>query len=273
MPYPPSAEEAELALARAAAYGLIAHGFHYPDQDTLATLVDPNRWDRWPDVLTEVEGQLRTSLEFVRDAARAEAGYSDAQPHELQQRYDELFGHAVRALCPAYEMEYGRNEIIRQASDLADVAGFYRAFGLDIADDANGRPDHIMAECEFMSTLCSKEAHAYAQGGKTNADICLDAQRAFLRDHLARWLPALAHRIKEADGKGFFGALARFADAFVQGECSHFGIHAGPQTLELRLPDPVLDTQISCGSAGCGEGGSDEQLVQLGTDMAGSRNR
>lgn len=272
MPYAPTVEESELALARAAAYGLIAYGFHYPEQNTIATLVDPNRWARWPDVLTVAKRQLRASLEFVRDAVTAEADRSDAHPRELQQRYDELFGHAVRSSCPAYEMEYGRNEIIRQASDLADVAGFYRAFGLDCAGDANGRPDHIAAECEFMSILCSKEAHAYAQGGKTNADICLDAQRAFLRDHLARWMPALAHRILEADGKGFFGALAQFADAFVQAECSHFDVHAGPQTLELRTPDPVLDTQISCGSAGCGDARPAEQLVQLGTDTAGSRN-
>ncbi len=227
----------------------------------------------WPGVLQEVDGQTKESLKFLRNAVRASADCSDDAHRELEQRYDGLFGHAVRGACPAYEMEYGRNEIIRQASDLADLAGFYRAFGLEIAPDATGRPDHIAAECEFMSALCSKEAHAYAQSDKDNADICVDAERAFLRDHLARWLPALAHRILEADGKGFFGALAQFADAFVQAECNHFDVHAGPQTLELRTPDPVLDTQISCGSAGCGDARSDEQLVQLGTDTVGHRNR
>ena len=273
MAYTQTVKEFEPAQARAAAYGLIAHGFQYPDKDTPSTLSDPTRWENWPSVLEKADGQTREPLESVRNSVMALADDSNEPHRELQERYDVLFGHAVRGACPAYEMEYGRNEIIRQASDLADLAGFYRAFGLEIAGDKNGRPDHIAAECEFMSALCLKEAYAHAQGDKENADICLDAERTFLRDHLARWLPAFAHHVEDADGDGFFGSLARFADAFVKAECSHFDIHAGPATLELRTPDPVLDTMISCGSTGCTENRLDEPLVQLGTDIAGNQSR
>ncbi len=273
MPYSASVQESELARARAAAYGLIAHGFQYPEGDALSTLADPLRWETWSDVLETADRQAGESLRFLRATITAFADRTDDTHRKLAHGYDDLFGHAVRGRCPAYEMEYGRNEIIRQASDLADLAGFYRAFGLEIAKDATGRPDHVTAECEFMSALCLKEAHAYVQGDKGNADICLDAERAFLRDHLARWLPAFAHHVQEADTDGWFAAFARFADVFVKAECSHFDVHAGPPTLELRTPDPVLDTQISCGSTGCGEGRENEQLVQLGTDVADSENR
>ena len=273
MTYSASVAESELAQARAAAYGLIAHGFQYPEPEIISTLVDPRRWENWPDVLQSVDGQTRESLQLLQDTVRVFVDCSDDAHRELKERYDGLFGHAVRGRCPAYEMEYGRDEIIRQASDLADLAGFYRAFGLEIANGADGRPDHIAAECDFMSALCSKEAHAYTQDDQTNVDICLDAERSFLRDHLARWLPSLTHRIKEADGEGFFNAMARFADAFVNAECSFFDIHAGPATLELKPPDPVLDTQISCGSAGCGEDGTNDQFVPLGTDPANSEDR
>lgn len=265
-------EECKLAQARAAAYGLIALGFQYPDEEIISTLIDPQRWETWPEVLTVTDEQTGKSLQFLRYTITALADRSDDAHRDLQQRYDELFGHAVRGKCPAYEMEYGRHEIIRQASDLADLAGFYRAFGLEIANGANGRPDHITAECDFMSALCSKEAHAYTQSDKENADICRDAERVFLRDHLARWLPAFAHHVEEADADGLFTAFARFADAFIEAECSHFDIHAGPPTLELKQPDPVLDTQISCGSTGCGEDHADDQLIQLGTDLSGSEN-
>jgi putative dimethyl sulfoxide reductase chaperone len=266
--------ELESAQARAAAYGLIAHGFQYPDANILSTLSDPTRWECWPDVLRRTDGITQKPLESVQDAVKALAGCSDEPHREQQRRYDELFGHAVRGACPAYEMEYGRNEIIRQASDLADLAGFYRAFGLELAHGANVRPDHIAAECEFMSALCSKEAYAHARGDRKNADLCRDANRTFLRDHLARWLPAFAHHVERADAVGFFGALARFADAFVKAECSYFDIHAGPATLELRTPDPVNDTGITCGSTGCGEGGTGEPLIQLGgLDLTKSEDR
>ncbi len=264
MAYSPSVKEVEPAQARAAAYGLIAHGFQYPDAEALSTLSEPMRWENWPRVLHRTDRQTKEPLESLQNAVKTLRGGSDEPLRELQERYDVLFGHAVRGQCPAYEMEYGRNEIIRQASDLADLAGFYRAFGMEITGDSNGRPDHIAAECEFMSALCLKEAYAHAHGDEENADICFNAERTFLRDHLARWLPAFARHVEEADADGFFGALARFADAFIKAECDCFDIHAGPSTLELRTPDPVLDTQIACGSSGCGDGPTSEQLVQLG---------
>lgn len=273
MAYSSSVEESELAGARSAAYGLIAHGFHYPDKETIATLIDARRWENWPSVLHRADAQPRKSLRLLQDDVRTLETCREDAHRELMQRYDGLFGHAVRGTCPAYEMEYGRNEIIRQASDLADLAGFYHAFGLEIANGAEGRPDHITAECEFMSALCAKEAHAYTRGDDQNAEICLDAERGFLRDHLARWLPAFTHRVEEEDAGGLFASLARFADAFVKAECSHFDIQAGPPTLKLKPPDPVLDTQISCGSTGCGTSPADQPLVQLGTDFAAGQKR
>ncbi len=269
----PSINESEAAQARAAAYGLIAHGFQYPDGETLSTLREPARWECWPEVLQRTDGHTKEALESVKEAAAAWS-HGAGDPHqELQERYDVLFGHAVRGACPAYEMEYGRTEIIRQASDLADLAGFYRAFGMEIAEEASGRPDHITAECEFMSALCLKEAYAQAQGDQENADICRDAERTFLRDHLARWLPAFVHHVEKADADGLFGAFARFAGVFVEAECLLFDVHAGPSTLELRAPDPVADREISCGAGGCGEGGTPDQIVQLGTDMADGGDR
>lgn len=274
MAYTQTVKEFEPAQARGAAYGLIAHGFQYPDEDTLSALSDPARWKNWPAVLHEADGRTKEPLESVRNTAKALATGSGETHRALRERYDLLFGHAVRGACPVYEMEYGRNEIIRQASDLADLAGFYRAFGLEIAGDKNDRPDHIAAECEFMSALCAKEAYAHAQGDKENANICLDAERTFLRDHLARWLPAFARHVEEADADGFFGALAKFADAFVKAECNHFDVHAGPATLELGTPNPVLDTQISCGSGGCGDDHAEERFVQLGgLDPSEGENR
>ncbi len=264
MTYSSSINEIDLTRARAAAYGLISHGFHYPERETISTITNPDRWVDWPSVLQKADGRISNSLQHLQDSVIALTNCSDSARRELQYRYDDLFGHAVRGNCPAYEMEYGRNEIIRQASDLADLAGFYRAFGMDIADDANGRPDHVTVESEFLSVLCSKQTYALTQGDKLNAQICIDAERTFLRDHLARWLPAFARHVEEADASGLFSAFARFADAFVKSECSYFDVHAGPATLELRAPDPVLDTQISCGSTGCGDDEKGEQFVQLG---------
>ncbi|MBI2947112.1 MAG: molecular chaperone TorD family protein [Verrucomicrobia bacterium] len=76
------------------------------------------------------------------------------------QDYIAIFGHAARGSCPLNEIEYGdlKADPLFQPHRLADLAAYYRAFGLEITEDATERPDHICVELEFMSMLAAKEA-------------------------------------------------------------------------------------------------------------------
>jgi hypothetical protein len=125
------------------------------------------------------------------------------------------------------------------------------------------RVDHVAAECEFMTVLCAKEARAIATDDGSLLESCFDAERSFLRDHLARWLPAFAHRVREAEGDGFYAALAEFSAHWIGHECRHFEMGQGPQLMELTPADPERDAEISCESIGSGG----EQFVQIGLDL------
>src|SRR5262249_15245139 len=59
--------------------------------------------------------------------------------------YLAAFGHAARGRCPLNEIEYGnlKADPLFQPHRLADLGGFYRSFGLEIACDADERQDHI----------------------------------------------------------------------------------------------------------------------------------
>ena len=210
-------------------------------------------------------------LETVDDRASAYARiaaalrYPEDQP-ELQDTYHRLFGHAVRGACPPYEMEYGQGEIVQQAPLLADITGFYAAFGLELPPAVHERADHVSVECEFMSVLATKEAWARDSGISEAVEVIHDAQARFLEDHLGRWLPALSRRMEEADPDGFYGELARYAASFIEEECTRFGIDVGPPLLDLRPADPAADATISCGAEESCPGGREEPLVQLGID-------
>ena len=60
------------------------------------------------------------------------------------------------------EIEYGdaQADPLFQPHRLADLAAFYRAFGLELAADAAERQDHLCIELEFMSVLAAKEGYA-----------------------------------------------------------------------------------------------------------------
>lgn len=267
--------ELEIAQARRAAYTLISCGFQYPDRKLVDSLSDPLRWSTWPEILSRCAPETEKPLTAIRAALRVgsnrSTGDTSMEVSSRQEAYYRLFGHAVRGRCPPYELEYGRSEIIHLASVLADVAGFYAAFGREIGDHAEDRADHLTIESEFMALLYEKEAYAIAQADPDHQDISVRAQRDFLKDHLARWLPAFTHRVQQVDPQCFYGLLSRFASAFVSAECRRFEITAGPVTLEIKPADPVLDRAIACELEEGEVQAPGQPFVQLAVDSGGTR--
>jgi len=162
-----------------------------------------------------------------------------------------VFGHAARAPCPMNEIEYGnlKADSLFQPHRLADLNAFYRAFGLELADDAAERPDHICLELEFMSVLAAKEAYALEhQLDGDQIALGRDAQKKFLREHLGHWLPAFTRRLEREAGPGALAALAQFTREFVLSECARFGVTPGSEDLLLRPVDEAADCMCdSCG--------------------------
>jgi DMSO reductase family type II enzyme chaperone len=166
--------------------------------------------------------------------------------------YLAAFGHAARGRCPLNEIEYGdiKADPLFQPHRLADLAAFYRAFGLEVADDADERHDHLCLELEFMCVLAVKEAYALEhQLDFEDLSLCRDAQKRFLREHLGRWTPAFARRLARAAGDNALGALAGFTRVFIEAECARQGIAPGSEDLLLRpVDEPAESLCASCSS-------------------------
>ncbi len=244
---------ADQARVRGMMYALMAWAWRYPDEATVSTIVALLHRCMAPNAAKFLSSNITVALK----AASNGLDRKSLVPLDLETSYSELFGHAVRGACPLYELEYGQAEIVQQAGELADIAGFYGAFGLEGAQGSMERVDHVTVECEFMSILCAKQASGFLSGNSNLVDACWDAQRVFLRDHLARWLPALGSKVAKADSEGIYGNLAQVSSEFLAIECQAFGITPGPDYLELRRVDPNADSEIQCGAAPA------EQLVPL----------
>ena len=250
----------EDAQSRAAGYSLLAAAFRYPDQTQLELLTDSTHWSTWPGMLAQVDEGLRESLESVRTCIKPSDGPA------LRSAFSRLFGHAVRGNCPPYELEYGKSEILQQANELADIAGFYNAFGLTLVEQGHERPDHISIECEFMSALASKEAYAVSANNSEALQCVSEAQASFLTDHLGGWLPAFSDRVEREDEDGLYGAVARFAARFIDAECDRRHVPHGPRYLEFRPSDQAAETSVTCGAELSCPGAQATPPVQLGID-------
>lgn len=170
-----------------------------------------------------------------------------------------LFGHTARGLVGACEAEYGPDTGFQQPHQLADIAGYYLAFGLHPATASDTRLDHIGCECEFMGFLNRKQALLLADpdassDGLDTLAATEEAQRTFLRDHLGRFGRAFAVRAAGADTDGYLGVFGRVLMALVDTECARLGVAPGPLDL-IVSPDTPDETPMMCGTA--------DELIQI----------
>lgn len=92
--------------------------------------------------------------------------------------------------CPLNETAYIRRD---KGVILADINGFYLAFGFELRSGRDDKCDHILAELEFAALLLSMSALA---DDDEHRGITLDALKAFAADHLSEWLALFTSRLQ-----------------------------------------------------------------------------
>ncbi|MBW8059374.1 MAG: hypothetical protein FVQ78_03390 [Solirubrobacterales bacterium] len=204
----------EVAELREQVYLLLGLLFHHPDDVQL-------------DGLTLLAGELRGKQELARDFAFQPAlatllyslsGLTEARLRALRGEYAKLFQLAAdRAPCSLYESAYVDRSGRLAGWVTSSVECSYAAAGFGLSELAGGElPDHAGLELEFMALLCGKEAEARRNGEEDAVLSALGAQRSFLHQHLARWLPEAARRVGRLAAPGsFYGRLADAARAYV----------------------------------------------------------
>lgn len=169
---------------------------------------------------------------------------------EMQAQYHQAFGHLPLPDCPPYESGYLGAHLFRQVNVMADVAGFYRAFGLRISQQERERVDHVTVELEFMRFLAYKEAFALVHHGRARAGVCRRAQRRFWSEHLGRWLPTFAALLAEKTPPGFFADLAPGLAELAERETRVLGRTPIAQELSPQ-PPPFSEMDCSLGEDAC----------------------
>lgn len=246
--------QVDRALSRSFIYGVLASGFRPPSEGDLldgAGSAEPPSLDF--QVGEEPQGSADDPVggrgagigDLVTAVLRAAVA---CDPADLAIDYENLFGHTARGKVPPYETEYGSQDLFRQAQELADAAGFYRAFGLAIPESRRERGDHVSAECEFLSFLAFKEAYDLTREKADSVDEVRRVERIFLKDHLGRFARAFAMSVVREAGHPFYRALAELCFRFLTLECRAAGVAPGPEFLTLRS-DREDDVPMACGSS------------------------
>lgn len=210
------------ASVRGGLYKVFSQAFLYPSPEVVDLFRDPEL----PEVLA---GLVARSGERV-SAERAIVHELGAYLRSAEFR-GEYLGSAYHALfhlgggVSLYESTYRGAHEFQWAETLADLSGFYRAFGVEPSGE---RPDHLSVELEFMYVLALKEIRARTEDESFH--VTREAERAFLRDHLAVWVPAFAQAVRRrvceigAHKEGFYMRMLAWLERFLASECARLDV-------------------------------------------------
>lgn len=175
--------------------------------------------------LTGLHTDFERMLQYKRFAvaltypdARFAAFFSDVavSAEQLALEHDRLFRAKEIWL---YGAEHVAANEFQRAQLLADVMGFYRAFGVEPSSD---RPDALACEFEFMHYLVYKRLYALESDtladAETKAAICSDAQQKFFAEHLYPAAKKVASAVVAQSENEFYRQIAMEMLAFLEAE-------------------------------------------------------
>ena len=232
-------DEGEIAgaLTRAAVYRLLGTAFAHPSPSTITAVSEAAELTA-PAAGPAVAAKLRE----LAAAARASV------PDEVARAYVSALERP--AGCSPYEGSYGAAPLLAgKGAELADIAGFYAAFGM--TPGAAEIEDHVAAELEFMSVLALKEAAALAEGLVEGLEITRAAEIAFLSDHLGRWGASFAEALGALNTVPYYSIAAELLAAWLAEDMRDLGIDVVPLGVS-QTADPEETRPFACPMAGDG---------------------
>jgi TorA maturation chaperone TorD len=231
-------QERERVLAAAALYRVIALGFSYPEP----MLINSVRQATVDLVRAVGRGAvspvLASALPALLRAWRATTAETLAAEHSR------LFLGA--GIVPLREGGYGDGmRFAGQPVDIADLNGFYLAFGFGPVPSAPNPPDHLGTELEYLSLLHLKKAYALQRSRLSQAKIVEHAMARFLEDHLGRWVAAVEAALRDASGAAPYVLLAKLMERAVAADCARLGVRPTAAGIGNAI-DPLQSDTLRC---------------------------
>lgn len=214
------AERGKKALARSSLYSFLSRGFAYPTEEGFGE-IKTGATSRELKAAASCLGEgLFQSVEALCEALEREIAPFGLR--DLEGGYNRIFSMGL--LCPHHETFYTSAHVFMKSQDLADIQGFYKAFGFNIAEEEKELADFIGTELEFMHVLCFKEYHALEKGEEEKANLCREAQAKFLEGHVGTWAEAFAKTLSVSAHMDYFITMGRLLEKFVDFDCLYLGV-------------------------------------------------
>jgi TorA maturation chaperone TorD len=228
----------ERALNRSKLYLLVSWSLLYPEDDEYLDYVQCGEFvedgraaiDALDVALEGIGGErakqklvyLRKQFDQIEKVVASEC--VNWQLTDLQAEHRRVFSNVITLDCPPYETLFGNDHVFAQSQVMGDIAGFYRAFGVELSKDIHERLDHLSLEFEFMHFLAYKESYSRCHDGSDKTQIVLDSQKKFVKNHIGRWVPLFCRMLVKKADSGLYKHIADLMAEWMDFEAAFLGV-------------------------------------------------
>ncbi len=224
-------EKSEIARGRSSTYKLLSHVFI---KEVSSELLETFRGKEMSESLKDFGVDIEKCLKSEGDNKLLD---------ELATEYAALF-LTPGGLSP-HESVKLKGLLLQEPA--SKVLEFYKACGLEIPEDYKGFPDQLGVELEFMGYLAGEEFKALQKGKTKKANVLVELQKRFLREHLSKWVVDFCKEVEEVAFHPFYKEMAGLTRRFMETEIQEL-----IGTAEEVFEEEIENESYGCGSYGAG---------------------
>lgn len=167
---------------------------------------------------------------------------------DVRSEYIDIFDRG-RTENSLYETEYGRERAMVKTNELADLSGFYKAFGLDndSQDVISEMADHVSVELEFYAFLLLKQIYLDENKIEEGSEVVFEGRKNFMRDHLGRFASSIQNRPAVIESE-IYSPVFKWLSDLVDTECEYLDVK--PEKVDWIYGQSEPET-VQCAVTSC----------------------
>jgi TorA maturation chaperone TorD len=211
-------KQSYLLEIRSTLYGTVSALFSDPESEKFAMLFTPKIQGCVLDACFQIE-----ELEYSQESTLSKSfqmlmlKLDEKKKENIRNEFVNVFGHTLSKQIAPYALEHLKNsDVFFQTQKLADLNGFYKAFGMEV--ESIERADHISTQSEFISFLLLKEILALKDELIEEKEVCEKAFFDFSQDHFLDWVKMFAENLVDKVDGEFYSLAGKFLLTFIENE-------------------------------------------------------
>ena len=212
----PSSEGIQPFLeARTFAYDILKCAFlQEPSTEFITYLIQGEIVQAFP--FAESDTALAEATDRILQYLKQPEVLSGKNYDHLHWDYTRMFIAPAKLPAPPWESVYRDADHLHFSKETLDVRNAYRKYNLLPMDFGREPDDHIGLELDFMHKLCEMAKEKTRISDKTGLLEILKDQKAFLDEHLLRWVPDWTRDVVNSAETDFYRGMALLLEAFIR---------------------------------------------------------